>query len=60
LLVALNMPAVIFARNDALDVNPQSGDARLSDAGSDWLWAVTAIYIVSFVCLSYSYITAWH
>lgn len=54
------MPAVIFARNDALDVNPQSGDARLSDAGSDWLWAVTAIYIVSFVCLSYSYITAWH
>ncbi|EGU83328.1 hypothetical protein FOCG_12390 [Fusarium oxysporum f. sp. radicis-lycopersici 26381] len=43
------MPAVIFARNDALDVNPQSGDARLSDAGSDWLWAVTAIYIVSFL-----------
>ncbi|KAF4335536.1 plasma membrane YRO2 [Fusarium beomiforme] len=42
------MPA-IFARNDALDVNPQSGDARLSDAGSDWLWAVTAIYIVSFL-----------
>lgn len=49
MLVALNMPAVIFARNDALDVNPQSGDARLSDAGSDWLWAVTAIYIVSFL-----------
>ncbi|KAF4499570.1 plasma membrane YRO2 [Fusarium agapanthi] len=43
------MPAVIFVRNDALDVNPQSGDARLSDAGSDWLWAVTAIYIVSFL-----------
>jgi bacteriorhodopsin len=40
---------VIFARNDALDVNPQGGDARLSEAGSDWLWAVTAIYLVSFL-----------
>ncbi|KAF5628394.1 plasma membrane YRO2 [Fusarium sp. NRRL 52700] len=50
------MPAVIFARNDALDVNPQSGDARLSDAGSDWLWAVTAIYIVSFLaCFALSF-----
>jgi hypothetical protein len=44
----LEMPA-IFDRNDALDVNPQVGDARLSDAGSDWLWAVTAIFLVSFV-----------
>ncbi|KIL85577.1 hypothetical protein FAVG1_11071 [Fusarium avenaceum] len=40
---------VLFTRNDALDVNPQSGDARLSEAGSDWLWAVTAIYLVSFL-----------
>lgn len=40
---------VIFDRNDALDVNPQLGDARLSDAGSNWLWAVTAIFLVSFV-----------
>ncbi|KAM0199941.1 hypothetical protein ACHAPA_004313 [Fusarium lateritium] len=40
---------VLFTRNDALDVNPQGGDARLSEAGSDWLWAVTAIYLVSFL-----------
>ncbi|RGP68018.1 plasma membrane yro2 [Fusarium longipes] len=39
----------IFARNDALDTNPQAGDARLSDAGSDWLWAVTALFLVSFI-----------
>jgi bacteriorhodopsin len=43
---------VLFTRNDALDVNPQGGDARLSEAGSDWLWAVTAIYLVSFVRIS--------
>ncbi|KAF4948881.1 hypothetical protein FSARC_13609 [Fusarium sarcochroum] len=42
------MPA-IFQRNDALDVNPQGGDAHLSTGGSDWLWAVTAIYLVSFL-----------
>ena len=44
------MPA-LFERNDSLRVNPQGGDARLSNAGSNWLWAVTAIYLVSFVCI---------
>ncbi|KAH7129865.1 hypothetical protein B0J13DRAFT_529939 [Dactylonectria estremocensis] len=35
--------------NDALHVNPPIGvDHALSQAGSNWLWAVTAIYIVSF------------
>ncbi|KAF4448841.1 hypothetical protein F53441_7777 [Fusarium austroafricanum] len=42
------MPALIYERN-ALDANPQSGDSRLSEGGSDWLWAVTAVYIVSFL-----------
>lgn len=36
--------------NDALNVNPPTGVAEaLSQHGSDWLWAVTAIYIVAFV-----------
>lgn len=41
----------LFARgNDALNVNPVTGvDEALSVHGSDWLWAVTAIYVVSFV-----------
>ncbi|KAH6886924.1 hypothetical protein B0T10DRAFT_407571 [Thelonectria olida] len=39
--------------NDALDINPPVGlDEFLSEHGSNWLWAVTAIYIVSFfACL---------
>lgn len=41
----------LFMRaNDALNVNPVAGvDEGLSVHGSDWLWALTAIYIVSFV-----------
>ncbi|EED23987.1 protein FDD123, putative [Talaromyces stipitatus ATCC 10500] len=40
----------IFPRgNDALNVNPPVGVTEaLSQHGSDWLWAVTAIYIVAF------------
>ncbi|KAI2631955.1 family A G protein-coupled receptor-like protein [Hypoxylon sp. NC1633] len=42
--------AVLFRRaNDALSINPPSGDEELSVNGSDWLWAVTAIYVVSFI-----------
>ncbi|KAL2838527.1 hypothetical protein BJY01DRAFT_258005 [Aspergillus pseudoustus] len=43
----------LFQRaNDALNVNPVSGvDEALSVHGSDWLWAVTAIYIASFFIL---------
>jgi bacteriorhodopsin len=37
--------------NDALNINPALGvDEVLSVHGSDWLFAVTAIYIFSFVC----------
>ncbi|RAO64297.1 uncharacterized protein BHQ10_000309 [Talaromyces amestolkiae] len=40
----------LFTRgNDALNVNPATGVAEtLSQHGSDWLWAVTAIYIIAF------------
>ncbi|KAH8690304.1 hypothetical protein BGW36DRAFT_420662 [Talaromyces proteolyticus] len=38
--------------NDALNVNPVTGvDEALSVHGSDWLWAVTAIYVLSFIGL---------
>lgn len=44
--------------NDALAVNPPVGaDQVLSVHGSNWLWAVTAIYIVAFV--SASIVAAW-
>jgi bacteriorhodopsin len=36
--------------NDALKVNPVTGvDEGLAVHGSDWLWAVTAIYVVALV-----------
>lgn len=41
--------AVLARTNDALNVNPPAGDNYLSVNGSNWLWAVTAIYVVSFV-----------
>lgn len=37
--------------NKALQINPPSGDQALSVGGSDWLWAVTAVFIVEFVGL---------
>lgn len=41
---------VIYHRNDALEVNPPQGESNLSTEGSDWLWAVTAVY--SLCCLA--------
>ncbi|KAI0601845.1 heat shock protein 30 [Biscogniauxia sp. FL1348] len=42
--------AILLGRtNDALTINPPSGDEQLSVNGSNWLWAVTAIYVVSFI-----------
>ncbi|OTB04296.1 hypothetical protein M426DRAFT_22918 [Hypoxylon sp. CI-4A] len=42
--------AILFHRaNDALNINPPAGNEELSVNGSDWLWAVTAIYVVSFL-----------
>jgi bacteriorhodopsin len=44
--------SLIGRANDVFQVNPVTGvDEALSVHGSDWLWAVTAIYIVSFVSL---------
>ncbi|KAJ6134558.1 hypothetical protein N7523_000880 [Penicillium sp. IBT 18751x] len=48
----------LFARaNDALKVNPVTGvDESLAVHGSDWLWAVTAIYITALLgCLVMSF-----
>ncbi|KAH7115391.1 hypothetical protein B0J13DRAFT_487869 [Dactylonectria estremocensis] len=39
----------IYARNDALEVNPQGGDSHLSEGGSDWLWAVMAFFTFAFL-----------
>jgi bacteriorhodopsin len=36
-------------RNDALKVNPQAGESHLSEGGSSWLFAVTAVFGVSFL-----------
>lgn len=45
------MDSLIEARNDAIEVNgPQLGDQTLTDNGSSWLYAVTAIFLLSFVC----------
>lgn len=49
---------VIFERgNDALNINPPAGQERLSVHGSDWLWAVTAVFILSFVSCLYTLYT---
>lgn len=42
--------SLLLRANDALSVNPVTGvNEALSAHGSDWLWAVTAIYVISFV-----------
>lgn len=38
--------SVLHRSNDALDVNPPVGNRHLSLSGSDWLWAVCAVYCV--------------
>jgi bacteriorhodopsin len=40
---------IIVRTNDALIINPPAGDEHLSLNGSKWLWAVTAIYVVSMI-----------
>lgn len=45
--------SLIGRANTALNSNPVTGvDEALSVHGSDWLWAVTAIYVLSFVSFS--------
>lgn len=38
--------------NQALNINPPLGSAHLSVHGSDWLWAVTAVFIISLVSVT--------
>lgn len=38
-------------RNEALEINPPGGDQHLTTNGSDWLWAVTAVFVVSTVSI---------
>jgi hypothetical protein len=45
----LTMAVLTFRDNDALDVNPPDGDQYLSKGGSNWLWAVMAIFALTFV-----------
>jgi bacteriorhodopsin len=40
---------ILQRTNDALDINPPAGDQYLSENGSNWLWAVTAVYSLSFL-----------
>jgi|SRR5271168_3899354 len=51
------MAALLYRSNDALNINPPTGDTYfLSVHGSDWLWAVTAAYVftlLAVVCLAY-------
>jgi len=46
--------AILLQRtNDALKINPPVGDTHhLTVSGSDWLWAVTAVYILSFLIVA--------
>ncbi|RYC58040.1 hypothetical protein CHU98_g8181 [Xylaria longipes] len=47
--------ALYLRGNDALNINPSTGVSEaFSVEGSDWLWAVTGIYLVAFVCDSAS------
>jgi bacteriorhodopsin len=41
---------VLQRSNDALNINPPpAADQFLLEHGSDWLWAVAAVYAISFV-----------
>lgn len=44
--------AIIYSRaNYALNTNPPAGSERLTVHGSDWLWAVAVIFIISTIIL---------
>lgn len=43
--------AILPRANDALTINPPAGDQQLTEHGSDWLWAVTAVYVVAYLAL---------
>lgn len=41
--------SILARSNDALNINPPVGNRHLSVGGSDWLWAVCALYTFSFL-----------
>ena len=44
--------AYLFSRdNDALEVNPPAGHQHLTTNGSNWLWAVTAVFVLTFLAI---------
>ncbi|KAK9769856.1 hypothetical protein SCAR479_13457 [Seiridium cardinale] len=43
------MGVILLRDNDAIYVNPSTGGDSLTVHGSDWLFAVTAVYVVSFL-----------
>jgi len=44
------------ANNDALKINPPTANNSLTVHGSDWLWAVTSLYLLAFIVfLGHSY-----
>ncbi|EFW98887.1 heat shock protein 30 [Grosmannia clavigera kw1407] len=45
------MGVIQYRTNDALDINLPAGDQKLSVNGSDWLWAVTAVYLFIFLAV---------
>lgn len=40
---------LLIRDNDSLRTNPPAGDEYLSEGGSDWLWAVFALLLVTFL-----------
>jgi len=42
---------ILDARNDALRTHPPAGDRYLTTNGSNWLWAVTAVFGVTLLAL---------
>ena len=44
---------LIIHRNDALDINGRPGlERELTENVSNWLWAVTAVFGLCFVCMA--------
>jgi bacteriorhodopsin len=53
--------AFLLARsNDALNVNPPTATNSLTVNGSNWLWAVTAVYLLSFLIFVVHSLSARH
>jgi bacteriorhodopsin len=54
------MAYIVVRGNDALDINPPDATNSLTVHGSDWLWAVTALYFLAFIILLFHGFTAKH